>query len=182
MLEILMPHPERFWLAARTDVDLAVDPDKQDGKQRWPDRDTLDWARIAALVDDAGARIARKELTVDVDGDQVIEVDDAGLTKVERRVVSSWLMSGEPPVSDPGALEVGNGRHRLWNGWKHAPNAVLPIHSGVLQDVDSVAEMSALESLIAAEASRVLSEVGSGVAYRSPHYVLELRRWPGTAR
>lgn len=180
MLEVLMPHPERFWLAARSDVVLASDPDVEDGRQRWPDRDTIDWARIAAIVADAGVRIARQQLGVDEDGDQMLVVDDNGLSGTERKVVASWFRGGQVPSSDPGRDGVEDGRHRLWNAWKHAPDVVLPIHSDVLHYVDDIAEMPQLEAITAAEAGRVLKEVGAGVAFRSPHYVRELQRWAAT--
>lgn len=45
--------------------------------------------------------------------------------------VASWFgVAG--PHGDPGITRPTDGRHRLWNVWKHNPRALLPINSDAL--------------------------------------------------
>lgn len=65
-----------------------------------------------------------------------------------------------------------NGRHRPWNVWKHAPAAILPIRSNVLDYTDDVNTMGErFAATIRGNATTGLTELPTEVITRSPLYI-----------
>lgn len=122
-----------------------VDPDVEDGRQRWEDRDTIRWQLIAEVVQELGAKLANHEYPAVQEEDSTVydlsAPERVALTPEERKIVAKWFSNVEAPRADPWADHLENGRHRLWNVWKAAPDSVLPILSDLLLWEDSIAEM-----------------------------------------
>lgn len=177
---LYVPHPERWWIAARTDLPWLTDPDVDDGRVRWPDRDERQWTAVASLVEAVARAIASGGHDVDDDDPAVATVpaDVGALGPVDRKIVTSWFRAGsEAPSGDPWEDGLTNGRHRLWNAWRAAPDALLPIYSDTLAGLDDAPVMGEqFAAVVAQSAADGLRDVPAGPANRSPRYVDELRR------
>lgn len=158
-----------------------VDPDIDDGRQRWPDRDDIRWDEIGLII--TGVSLALADGSYDESQllDDAVSVSisapDGGLTLSETRILKSWFTFAEAPRGDLWVNDLVNGRHRLWNVWKHAPSAILPIRSGVLDytdDVDSMGESFA--ATIRDNATMGLNKLPADVITRSPLYVAALAK------
>lgn len=175
-----VPHPERWWIAAREDLAWLTDPDVDDGRVRWPDRDQRQWTAVAGVVDAVGRAIAYGGHDVDEEDPTValVPVDMARLAPADRNIVRSWFRAGaEAPSGDPWDDSLTNGRHRLWNAWRAAPDALLPVYSDTLAGIDDAALMGEqFAAVVAQSAVDGLRELPTGPANRSPRFVDELRR------
>lgn len=176
-----IPRPERYWMATAGLFPGMVDPDIDDGRQRWPDRDDIRWDEIGLII--TGVSLALADGSYDESQllDDAVSVSisapDGGLTLSETRILKSWFTFAEAPRGDLWVNDLVNGRHRLWNVWKHAPSAILPIRSGVLDytdDVDSMGESFA--ATIRDNATMGLNKLPADVITRSPLYVAALAK------
>lgn len=124
--------PHQVWLAENGDIPGLVDPDA--GKRpEWHDRDTLNWKAIGDAVESAGRRLIAGEFSMDEAGDYslTINLEPYRFSAAEAETVASWF-GDAGPHGDPGITKPTDGRHRLWNVWKHNPRALLPINSDAL--------------------------------------------------
>lgn len=173
-------HPERWWIATRADLPWLTDPDKDDGRVRWSDRDERQWGTIAGVIEAAGRALASGAHDVDQDDPTVafVPVDLAGFAPADRNIVTSWFRAGsEAPSTDPWEDGLMNGRHRLWSTWRAVPGALLPVYSGLLPYLDDVPIMGEeLARGVAQSAIDGLRRIPAAPANRSPRYVEELRR------
>lgn len=148
-MRVELVNPQRYWLAVRDDMPALQDPDVEDQCQRWPDRDERDWAGIAAAVqhvmDELAQGRGRVELVDEDDPDTgehvVLDADLDHLDTKDQDIVSEWFWEALRPTADPWSDSVQDGRHRLWNCWRVAPDAVLPVHSVKLQYLDDIPHM-----------------------------------------
>ncbi len=146
------------------------DPDKR--RQRWPDRDERDWAGIAAVVqhviDEVAERLGRTEQVDEDDPDMgksvVVDVELGHLEAQDQKIAREWFRPGVGPLGDPWD-GLSDGRHRLWNCWQAAPDAVLPVYSSHLHSLDQVQEMSE------DSAARLYEDVRDGIELSSPSAV-----------
>ena len=175
-----VPHPERWWFAARDDLPWLTDPDGEDGKVRHPDRDQRQWAAIAGIVETVARALTSGSYAIDVEDPAVslVPVDLAGLEVADRNIVTTWFRVGsEAPSGDVWMDSLGNGRHRLWGAWQAAPGALLPIHSELLPYADDVPYMDAeFARVFVRSAADGLRKMLPGPAIRSSRYIDELRR------
>lgn len=175
-----VPHPERWWIAAREDLPWLTDPDADEGHLRHRDRDERQWTTIARIVETVGRAIAGGVHDVDEDDPTVARVPVAvdGLTPADRNIVTSWFRAGsQAPWGDPWEDSLTNGRHRLWNVWRAAPDAQVPVYSATLVGLDDVPLMGEqFAAVVAQSAADGLRQMPAGPATRSPRYVDELRR------
>lgn len=148
--KIYLANPERYWLAVRADMPWIQDPDVDDQRQRWAGRDEPDWAAIAAAVqhvmDEVVAGRGRIE-PMDEDEPEagehiVVDVHLDHLDAEGQEIVREWFDNHTGPVADPWEDSLENGRHRLWNSWRAASDAVLPVHSALLLWLDSIPRMN----------------------------------------
>lgn len=93
-----------------------------------------------------------------------------GLTLSETKTLKSWFTFAEAPRGDLWDNDLVNGRHRLWNVWKHAPAAILPIRSAVLDYTDDV-NTRGVAATIRGNATTGLTELPTEVITRSPLYI-----------
>lgn len=183
---IFVPNPDRYWLAARTDLPWLVDPDLQDGRQRHPDRAVRRWSRIAAAVESVGTALAAEAHDVNpLDAAQAaVSIDTEALEPADVAIVESWFStSREAPMGDPWDVSLDNGRHRLWCCWTAAPDALLPVSSGTLVWLDSVEALARegddegakrLLSQVRNEASNGLARLPGHIRRVSVRYVRAL--------
>ena len=45
-----IPRPERYWMATAELFPAMIDPDVDDGRQRWADRDDIRWNEIGRMI------------------------------------------------------------------------------------------------------------------------------------
>jgi hypothetical protein len=181
--KINLANPERYWLAVRADMPWIQDPDVEDQRQRWAGRDEPDWAAIAAAVQHvmdavAGGRIEPVDEEDPEEGEHiVVDVDLDHLDAEGQEIVSEWFDSHTGPVADPWGDSLENGRHRLWNSWQAAPDAVLPIHSDLLFWLDSIPRMNDdFAASVYRGAMEGLELIPPTVLKRNPTFHTELRR------
>lgn len=129
--------PHQVWLAENGDIPGLVDPDA-DRRPRWHDRDTLNWKAIGDAVESAGRRLIAGEFSMDEAGDcsLTINLEPYRFSAAEVETVASWFWIAGPH-GDPSITKPTDGRHRLWNVWKHNPHALLPISSDALTSSSS---------------------------------------------
>lgn len=122
---------------------VSSDPDLDDGRVRWDDRDQHQWPTIAAAVAAVGDYLAAGAWTPHTYDED--EVPDHGtvtiptpdrLTATEREIVEAWFSHGESVMVDPLWEPLMNGRHRLWATMPHFNGALVPITSEALQYTD----------------------------------------------
>jgi hypothetical protein len=183
--KVELAHPERYWLAVRADMPGLQDPDLEDQHQRWPDRDGRDWAASAAAVqhvmDEVAGGRGRVEQVDEEDPDAgehvVVDLDLDHLDAADEEIVSHWFWEGLGPVGDPWRDRVENGRHRLWNSWEAAPDAVLPVYSATLSGLDSIPyEGDHFATIVSREAMEGIELIPPTVLKRNPSFYAELRR------
>lgn len=184
---ISVDHPERIWLAKRSDFPEFQDPDLVDGVVLYEDTRIINWAAISDLVSFHGERIvagkAMRKITK-ANGSQSWSYSLVGLEDLPvlaRHIVKDWLGSVIlGPKGDVGARSVYAGRRRLWNCWQARPDAWLPVHSELLRSVDDLPQLGAgIRSLLSAEAQAALEGAEQATLRRSPRYKVELMHWAG---
>jgi hypothetical protein len=179
MLELAWP--ERFWMATRADLPWLKDPDATEG-QRHADRDTIRWAVLGTILTEVSAALATGGYAVSTDVSDTIEIPlqttpSDGLTRSEMEIIEEWWDHGIAPRADLWAGNFLNGRHRLWNVWKHDPTAVLPIRSEFLDvaaelpDIRDEKRASVHAASIREQASLAHEAFTTEFAQRSPLYV-----------
>ena len=128
-----IPRSERYWMATAELFPGMIDPDVDDGRQRWADRDDIRWNEIGRMITGVSRVLGAGSYAEPELLDDAIEVSTAapvgGLTLSETKILESWFTFAEAPRGDLWDNDLVNGRHRLWNVWKHAPVAILPIRS-----------------------------------------------------
>ena len=167
-------HPERWWLATLRDLPWLTDPDVDDGRQRWDDRDQLDWAGVGEAVVAVWSWLASGEADPDEPATVVVPAPWV-LPPAEAAVVRSWW-AAEAPQGDVWSDELTNGRHRLWNVWRVAPAARLPIRSDTLGYMDDVPGMPQLAASIRDSVATGLKAAAQPLLAGNSRHVAELRR------
>lgn len=179
-MTVYVEHPERQWLASKSDLAWLTDPDVDDKRIRWSDRDERAWSTIATEVEKIALLLQQGEYEVNDDGDAyaVVDVDTDGLAEEDRELIAEWFSGvGLSPCGDPWVGELVDGRHRLWNAWKAAPHVLLPIHSDLLADQDSSALLPVeFSQTLKRSAASGLQRVPAGVAARNPRFIEQLRQ------
>ena len=170
--------PDQYWMATRKSFPDLIDPDIQDGKQRHNDRDSIRWRELAQAVNSIGELLQEGIWTWD-EGYTWLNVEKSpedGFTAPERGIVKAWFSHAEGVKADPRSdSSVFNGRHRLWNTWKHSPDAVLPVRSALLEQFDDLPHLDASFVLPFQDAAaRGLDEMPEDVRARSPRFVSSL--------
>ncbi|MDO5865207.1 MULTISPECIES: hypothetical protein [Paenarthrobacter] len=119
MTYIYISEPNFWW---RADVGqirkfVPVDPDVDDGRRRWPDRDEQRWDLIAQAVTQVSQALAAGEWEKDEDQGShgLVRIDAEELTGTEKKIVQKWFSMDEPVRMDPWFEPIQNGRHRLWS-------------------------------------------------------------------
>jgi hypothetical protein len=146
MTLVTLEHPERWWLAVQADMPWLTDPDVEDGHPRHADCDDRDWAGIATAVQDVMAEVVagrgRIELIYEDEPSEgnhlVVDADLEHLDATDQDIVTEWFWHQCGPIADPWDDRLVNGRHRLWNAWKAAPQAALPVESALLKYLDDI--------------------------------------------
>ena len=176
LLEI--SRPERWWTATRLQLVDQADPDLEDGAQRHPDRDDIRWHLIGAMLSQISAKLDagdyRDSAVLTNTAELDLTSDPSGYTLDEIRIIESWFTFGSYPKADGWQLASGDGRHRIWNVWRHRPDAQLPMRSHLLDFLDEI-ETEHLAATIREQATAGLAELPEVVRDRSPHYVHQLR-------
>ena len=135
--------PNFWWRASATTVGqwVTVDPDIDDGKIRWRDRDAQRWDLIAATVAAVGDVLASGQWTPQSSSGIYADVGVAAypgqLTAVERKIVGAWFSAAEPVRVDPWWDELSNGRHRLWQTLPFFGDSLVPILGDALGYADA---------------------------------------------
>lgn len=179
VVNVEIQRPTRWWLASRLLLSEISDPDVDDGVQRHADRDELRWHILGDLLTgisralQEGDYVTSKsdELSVVVDVDHI----DGGLTLAEAEVLDSWFSHQEAPRADGWSLAPANGRHRLWNVWRHSPQAIVPVRSVLLDFTDEI-ETEYLARTIRDGARVGLGNLPAVIEKTSPAYVAEIRQ------
>ncbi len=133
-----MEEPAFWWRARSQDVRGWVneDPDRSDGRQRWPDRDEQRWPLIAAAVAAVGDQLAAGAWSIGTEDEcddepprnGIVEIGPGtGLTKTEWRIIRFEMVK-----ADPWHEWLTNGRHRLWATLPHFADHWVPLASHVL--------------------------------------------------
>lgn len=132
-MEIVVAEPNFWWRvspANRHHV-VAVDPDLDDGHQRWPDRDEQRWDRIAKAVGEVSQALTDGAWVADTDEGwewrATVEIETKDLTQTEHRIVQEWFGRAQPVRMDPWFSPLSNGRHRLWNAGPHFESTLIPV-------------------------------------------------------
>lgn len=173
---------DRYWIAAREDLPWLGDPDVEDGSQRHADRDEVDWRAIGTLLTSISASLADGGWSIDHDelsGELAIIAvsENPGLVLRDLEVLESFFSAAEKVCGDPSSEDLTNGRHRLWNIWKHLPDAHLPIGSAHLSFQDDLDDLRDEDRAHFYEASaELLRATPEAVARRSPAYMRALAR------
>lgn len=170
-------HPERWWLASRTLLSDLVDPDVDDGAQRHCDRDDIRWHKLGGVLSEVAAALHRGDYRV-IDPEagwitvSITPIPD-GLSVQEAGILESWFDHREAPRADAWSTTVKNGRHRIWNVWRHNPTAILPVRSDLLDyAVDVETEHHA--QAVRADASSGLQRIPESVHQHSPLYIAQV--------
>lgn len=118
-IAISISEPNFWWRADAGQVRkfVPVDPDVDDGRQRWDDRDEQRWNLIAQAVIQVSQALASAEWESDDDDIDHgwVRIDAGDLTKTEKKIVQKWFSAAEPVRMDPWFEPLQNGRHRLWS-------------------------------------------------------------------
>ena len=188
MTKIKLTNPERYWLAVRADMPWLRDPDVEDLRQRWSDRDERDWTSIVAAVEHVMDEIAGGRGRIELDDEEdpevgehvVVDADLDHLAVEDRKIVSGWFHAHTGPVADPWGDSLVNGRHRLWSSWQAVPDAVLPVYSAQLLWLGSIPHME--DDFAAGVYQRTMEGIeliSPTVLERNPSFCAELRRVAG---
>jgi hypothetical protein len=166
--------PDRWWTATRTQLTQLVDPDEEDGQQRYDDRDDVRWDVVGELLEQVSTRLDAGECRASDVLTDTVEVDlvspQGGVTLQELRILESWFTFGEYPRADGWDEVPGTGRRRIFNVWKHRPGTRLPLRSLLLDYVDDV-DTERLADAIRRQATEGLPAIPAAVRSRSPRYV-----------
>ncbi|ERI36452.1 hypothetical protein M707_16260 [Arthrobacter sp. AK-YN10] len=119
MTDIFISEPNFWWRADAAQIRkfVPVDPDVDDGRQRWDDRDEQRWNLVARAVTQVSQALAAGgwEQEEDQGSHGLVRIDVEGLTTTEKKIVRKWFSSDEPVRMDPWFEPLQNGRHRLWS-------------------------------------------------------------------
>lgn len=173
MTSITVCFPQFYWLADSTCFpELTQDPDLEDqlDKPRHPDKYTVNWARVGAVVQDIGKRLNREDYRYDPDDPNFAEVavEFGSLSETEIEIVRRWFQHGVTPHGDPASLL--DGRHRLWNCWSANKDLMLPVESSILCATLEPAD-SSVHDHVPCEARAKLEAVTDAVREHSSAYV-----------
>lgn len=139
MTDIYISEPNFWWRtdAARMRTFVPLDPDVEDGHQRWDDRDEQRWDLIAEAVIQVSKALAAGEWEPDDEEDDgrnscLIQIDAGELTGTETKIVRRWFGAAEPVRMDPWFEPLQNGRHRLWATLDFFGSELVPIKGDAL--------------------------------------------------
>ena len=137
-ISIPVATPRFWWHAPVGQIQswVSTDPDVDDGRLRWSDRDRQRWALIAGVVADVGDALAEGAWDTDSENDQYgfvsVHLDSGTLTATELKITSSWFQQAEAVRVDPWSDSLTNGRHRLWATLPHFQRRQVPVCSDAL--------------------------------------------------
>lgn len=176
-----LTNPERWWLATADIMPWRTDPDAGETVPRHPDRDEIRWDVLGRVLTEVSNRLQCGEYERSARDPHVYEItfmpQGGGLTPGEVDILRSWFTTGEEPKADGWHTQLEDGRRRVWNVWRHKPNAWLPIRSFLLDYLDAVAEGGPfLAASIRERAVYGRKVLPSIVARRSPQYAAALER------
>ena len=177
--------PQRLWMATRQDIAWLADRAEDAGHRYDADIDDIRWQNLGAILTEISHALTSGNYEESaVLGETIaISIHSSpvdGLTRAEFNILNTWIVA--TPRGDPSSDQLFNAGV-LWNVWKHAPQAILPIRSDILDYADDVDSATDSPSM-AAECARVtrisaaaeLKKLTTVFALRSPLYVAELAR------
>ncbi|MFC7849389.1 hypothetical protein ACFUTU_13035 [Arthrobacter sp. NPDC057388] len=119
MTYIYISEPSFWWRAEAAQLRqfVPIDPDVDDGRRRWPDRDEQRWNLVAQAVTQVSQALAAGQWEPDEDnsGHSLVRIDAEELSNTEKNIVRKWFSVDEPVGMDPWFEPLQNGRHRLWS-------------------------------------------------------------------
>ncbi|WP_314192007.1 hypothetical protein [uncultured Arthrobacter sp.] len=136
MTDIFISEPNFWWRADAAQIRkfVPVDPDVDDGRQRWDDRDEQRWNLIARAVTQVSQALATGgwEQEEDQGSHGLVRIDAGGLTDTEKKIVRKWFSADESVRMDPWFEPLQNGRHRLWSTLDFFGSEPVPIKGDAL--------------------------------------------------
>lgn len=137
MTDIFISEPNFWWRADAGQIRkfVPVDPDVDDGHQRWDDRDQIHWDLVAQAVIQVSHTHAAGGWEHDEEDDGahgLVRINAEGLTAQEKKIVQKWFSMDEPVRMDPWFEPLQNGRHRLWSTLDFFGSEPVPIKGDAL--------------------------------------------------
>lgn len=174
--------PDRYWIAARGDMTWLTNPDIDDRRVRHADRDDIDWKAVAAAATAISALLRAGQLDASDGGASGFVATVPGLTLRlrELQILESLFTYAEAIRGDLWDEGVINGRHRLWNIWRAAPDALIPVRSDLLDYTDDIESQGEAFAAIVADSARTgLHQLPAEVGQRAPLFAAALRAAAG---
>ncbi|MWV75927.1 hypothetical protein C5C31_11700 [Rathayibacter rathayi] len=179
---IEIDRPERYWVAAREDMPWLTDPDIDDRGCRHPDRDDVDWTAVAAAATSISSLLRAGQLDAS-DGEGsgfVATVPGLTLRLRELEILESLFTVAEAIRGDLWDEGVVNGRHRLWNIWRAAPDALIPVRSDLLDHTDDIDSQGDTFAAVVTDSTRTaMRQLTAEVGQRAPLFTAALRAAAG---
>jgi hypothetical protein len=137
MTDIYISEPNFWWRADAEQIRkfVPVDPDVEDGHQRWDDRDEQRWNLVAQAVIQVSRALAAGRWEPDEEDDGahgLVRIDAEELSSTEKKIVQRWFGGAEPVRMDPWFEPLQNGRHRLWSTLNFFGSEPVPIKGDAL--------------------------------------------------
>lgn len=134
-ITLFVPNVERYVLLSQDETPMPDAIEPRDYSEFVSP--SVRWELVGALVSRYGHALAAGTLgRIDNDGNCVFELDVAGLTAPERKIVSEWFGRAIPPTTSAAHNGIEDGRHRLHYCWDEDPTLLLPIRSELFLSVD----------------------------------------------
>jgi hypothetical protein len=113
---------------------IPVDPDVEDQRQRWDDRDHQRWDLVAQAVMQVSRALAAGEWEwhEDESNHGLVRIDAEELTGTEKKIVRKWFSADEPVRMDPWFEPLQNGRYRLRSTLDFFGSEPVPIKGDVV--------------------------------------------------
>ena len=176
--------PARRWMATRQDLPWLTDIT---ATTLHADDPAIRWDCLGAILTEISNALTDGNYVAFANFDEPIQITIRsgpadGLATAELAILKTWSNSDTAPRGDLLSPHL-SAAELVWNVWKHAPEAILPVHSAVLDyehDIDAYTDGFAA----AARSARItrdyaaaqLRELTAAQAKRSPLYVTELVR------
>lgn len=137
MTDIFISEPKFWWRADAGQIRkfVPVDPDVEDGRQRWDDREQIRWGLVTQAVIKVSQALAASEWERDEEDEGahgLVRIDTEDLTAQEKKIVQKWFSMDEPVRMDPWFEPLQNGRHRLWSTLDFFGSEPVPIKGDAL--------------------------------------------------
>lgn len=130
MTDIYIYEPNFWWRADAKQVRkfVPVDPDVDEGLQRWGDRDEQRWNLVAQAVTQVSRALAAGEWELsDRDNYGLVGIDVEELTDSEKNIMEEWFGACQSVCMDPWSASLTDGRHRLWSTLDFLGSEPVPI-------------------------------------------------------